>query len=142
MIDNLFVDTNLWIYSFVESEKAPEKRQTIIQLLEKLAQEVRIVVSIQVVNETHWTLQRKYHIKEGKIHEYINGMIAIAETLSLTLVDYQKAQDLRMDYKFSFWDSLVVAVALRANCSLLYSEDMHHGLTVEESLVIQNPLGE
>jgi predicted nucleic acid-binding protein len=139
MIDNVFIDSNLWIYTFIESEKTHEKRQIIIKLLERLAQQARIVVSIQVVNETHWTLQRKYHIEEKRICEYISGMVAIAEILPLTLVDYQKAQNLRMDYEFSFWDSLIVAVALRANCNLLYSEDMHHGLTVE-SLVIQNPL--
>jgi len=36
-------------------------------------------------------------------------------------------------YKFSFYDSMIVAAALEANCSILYSEDMQH------KQVIKNP---
>jgi len=39
----------------------------------------------------------------------------------------------------SYWDSHVVAAALDAGCTKLYSEDMQHGLIVKHILVIQNP---
>ena len=139
MPDNVFIDSNLWVYSFIEAETEAEKRQTTLVLLEELSQQSNIVISIQVVNETHWTLQKRYKLEEKLIREYIKGMIAVAEVLPMTLVDYQKAQALRDHYSFSFWDSLIVAVALRANCEILYSEDLHHDLVVQESLRIRNP---
>jgi len=43
-------------------------------------------------------------------------------------------------YGFSFWDGLIVASAIGANATLLYSEDMQDGLLVEQQLRIINPL--
>jgi predicted nucleic acid-binding protein len=119
MPDRVFIDSNLWIYSFVEAEEEQERRRTVIALLEELSQQSEIVVSIQVVNETHWTLQRRYHLDERQIQERIEGMIAIAETFPVTLVDYHEARNVREQYLLSFWDSLVVVVALRARCKVL-----------------------
>lgn len=42
-------------------------------------------------------------------------------------------------YGFSIYDSLIVATALEAGCSTLYSEDMHHGQVIEERLTLVNP---
>ena len=42
-------------------------------------------------------------------------------------------------YHFSFYDSLIIAAALEANCSILYSEDMHHEQVIEKRLTIRNP---
>jgi predicted nucleic acid-binding protein len=40
-------------------------------------------------------------------------------TLDLTITILNK-------YGFSFWDSMMVAAALDNQCSILYSEDLHH----------------
>ena len=50
------------------------------------------------------------------------------------------ASALRERYSLSYWDSLIVATALFADCKLLYSEDMRDGLQVDNKLTIQNPL--
>ena len=42
--------------------------------------------------------------------------------------------------RFSFWDRLIVAGALEANCLQLYSEDMQHGQVIDRRLTILNPL--
>jgi predicted nucleic acid-binding protein len=46
---------------------------------------------------------------------------------------------LRERYQLAYWDSLVVAATLAAGCSTLYSEDMHDGLVVDDTLTIANP---
>jgi len=51
---------------------------------------------------------------------------------------YDRALDLHSRYRFSFYDSLIVAAALEANCTRLFSEDLQHGQRVE-GLVIENP---
>jgi len=45
----------------------------------------------------------------------------------------------REKYKYSYWDSLILASALENSCSILYSEDMQHGQVIEDSLKIINP---
>lgn len=42
-------------------------------------------------------------------------------------------------YKFSFYDSLVIAAALETECTILYSEDMQHEQIIEGTLTIRNP---
>jgi predicted nucleic acid-binding protein len=46
---------------------------------------------------------------------------------------------LRESYSLSHWDSLVVAAALQADTSILYTEDMQDGLIVANQLTIVNP---
>jgi predicted nucleic acid-binding protein len=49
------------------------------------------------------------------------------------------ASQLRREYGFSFWDSMIAACALAAGADVLYSEDMQNGLIVRGSLRIVNP---
>jgi predicted nucleic acid-binding protein len=42
-------------------------------------------------------------------------------------------------YQFSFWDSLIVAAALEAQCSILYTEDLQDGQIIDGILEIKNP---
>jgi predicted nucleic acid-binding protein len=51
-----------------------------------------------------------------------------------------KASRLRTQHQFSYWDSLIVAAALEAGCSVLYSEDMQDGQVIDGRLSIRNPL--
>ena len=44
-----------------------------------------------------------------------------------------------MQYKFSYWDSLIIASALENECDTLYTEDMQDGLIIEGKLTIVNP---
>jgi predicted nucleic acid-binding protein len=50
-----------------------------------------------------------------------------------------KAADLRNQHKISFWDSLIVSAALSVKIEILLSEDMQHGLVIENTLEIVNP---
>ena len=42
-------------------------------------------------------------------------------------------------YGLSVFDGLVVAAALEARCTTLWSQDMHHGLVIGEGLKALNP---
>ena len=42
-------------------------------------------------------------------------------------------------YKFSFYDSIIIAAALDAKCSILYTEDLQHKQIIEKTLTIINP---
>jgi predicted nucleic acid-binding protein len=42
-------------------------------------------------------------------------------------------------YRFSIYDSLIIAAALESNCSILYSEDLNNGQVIEGKLTVKNP---
>jgi predicted nucleic acid-binding protein len=42
-------------------------------------------------------------------------------------------------YGISISDAMIVASALHAGCDKLWSEDMQHGMTLDEGLRIVNP---
>ncbi|MCL2939252.1 MAG: hypothetical protein MGU50_23340 [Trichodesmium sp. MAG_R02] len=62
--------------------------------------------------------------------------------VSLDLLVVKNASRLRQQYSFSFWDSLIIASALEAGVTLLYSEDMQDGILVAGTLEIINPFKE
>ena len=60
--------------------------------------------------------------------------------LYLLSSDTEKADRVEAErYKFSFYDSVIVASALHARCKILYSEDLQHGQVIEKQLRVTNP---
>jgi predicted nucleic acid-binding protein len=57
---------------------------------------------------------------------------------ALTYETYLEAQRISERYGFSIWDSLIVAAALDAGCTTLYTEDLQHGQVVDD-VRIENP---
>ena len=55
-----------------------------------------------------------------------------------TVALYRSAVSLQSRYRFSFYDSLIVAAALEAGCTRLYSEDLQHDQQIQQ-LTILNP---
>jgi predicted nucleic acid-binding protein len=58
-----------------------------------------------------------------------------------SLALYRRALGVQARYRYSFYDSLIIAAALDAGCSRLYSEDLQDGQRIEE-LTIENPFRE
>ncbi|MCD4695048.1 MAG: hypothetical protein K8S16_02310 [Bacteroidales bacterium] len=42
-------------------------------------------------------------------------------------------------YQYSFYDSLIISAVLEADCTILYSEDLHHNQLIEKKFRIINP---
>jgi len=146
MNDRVFVDTNIFLYALTEPgeknrEKDLPKRTKALELLTKLYNEDDIVVSVQVLNELHFNMVRKFNIDDDIVFKTLQeNIFAIASVKSLTAQTYTKAFQVREKYNISYWDSLVVASALENNCTKLYSEDMQDGLVVDGIVNIINPL--
>jgi len=51
---------------------------------------------------------------------------------------YQRGLELQSHHGLSFYDALIVAAALEASCTRLYTEDLQHSQKIE-GLLIQNP---
>ncbi len=141
MKSECFIDTNIWVYALLEAKNGDGKQQTVLELLRNLSAKASIMVSVQVINEFHWTLTRKYRLADDAVQDKaINGIVALAtEVIPVDLSTYTTASGIRKKYLLSYWDSLIVTSALQAGCATLYSEDMNHSMIIENQLHIINP---
>jgi len=127
----VFLDTNILIYAFAENDER-------LDVAERLVNE-GAVVSIQILNEVMNTLLRKFGFGWRRIDGTIESiLITCPDPLPLTLDTHRSAMRLCERYGFSVYDAMIVASALEAGCTKLYTEDLHHGQVVE-GLRIENP---
>jgi predicted nucleic acid-binding protein len=134
-----FVDTNIWLYALVEPQRAPDsdKHRRAAMFIGGL---VRPVISSQVVRELCRNLVKKSAMSEAELQRLIRDWYPACGLHASNEAQHLLASQLRETASFSFWDSLIVAAALDARCSTLYSEDMQHGQVVDGRLTIVNPL--
>ena len=125
-----FFDTNIIVYLTEEEEKA-RKCEALV--------EAGGVVSVQVLNESVNVLRKKNRMTYAEISEFLAVIKLICQVAPITLVTHEKALSLVEKYRFSWFDSLIVASALESDCDECWSEDMHDGLVVERSLIIKHP---
>lgn len=138
MQDNVFIDTNIFIYLTLKDESHNDKRLKAIKLMDSLLSK-NIVISTQVLNEYYNVLLKK-NINDDIIQEKL--LIIIDKTIiqSIDIDTIKLCWDIRKKYKYSYFDSLIIAAALQNNCSILYTEDLHHEQLIENKMRIINPL--
>ncbi len=138
MKDKIFIDTNVLIYAYTEKEI--EKQNTALKIL--YSNRKNIVISTQIVNEFSSVLIRKYKVKPDILFPRVKEFFTLFNVALIHYSTIEKAFNLIQKYNFSYYDSLIVSSALENKCSVLYSEDMHHGIVVENKLKIINPFKE
>ena len=138
MKDNrVFIDTNIFIYTMLTENLASEKRNKAVALMQSLSAKV-VFINTQVLNEIYSVLLR-HGVEEKNIQEKIEVIIRETRLSMIRLKTIRLCWELRIKYKFSYWDCLITASALENQCAILYSEDMQHQQLIEQSLRIINP---
>jgi predicted nucleic acid-binding protein len=61
------------------------------------------------------------------------------DPLPITLDTHREASAIAEKYGYRIYDALIVASALEARCTILYSEDMQDGQVIDRRLTIRNP---
>lgn len=130
-----FIDTNIWLYAFFQTESGTNKQKIARSLIENK----NVVLSTQVINEVCVNLIKKALMSETEIQPLIQDFYTQCQVIEFNCQILMNASRLRQGYNLSFWDSLIVACALEAGVETLYSEDMQNGLIVSEHLRIVNP---
>ena len=133
-----FIDTNVFIYS-LEGLDA-RKADTAERLIATGIATGNACISFQVVQECLNTAIRKAEIplSMDSMKMYMNSVLTPLYRVQPSIRLYQAALDIQDRYRFSFYDSLIIAAALDAGCITLFSEDMQHGQKIE-GLTIENP---
>jgi predicted nucleic acid-binding protein len=132
MSDKYFCDTNVCLYAL--HADAPEKASKAMSVLSTVP-----MISTQVLGETARTMLKKYLYSSEETERHLRFLSGRCTVATVETDDYFEALRLFREYRFSWWDSLIVATALRAGCATLVSEDMQHGFVVGGRLTIVNP---
>lgn len=125
-----FVDTNVVLYLLDDGPKANRAEEI-------LATGPRI--SVQVLNEAMVNCRRKAGLSWDETGVFLSGITTLCQVEDLTLQTHTTGRALAERYGFSGYDAMIVAAALIAGCTRLYTEDMQDGLLVEGQMRLVNP---
>jgi predicted nucleic acid-binding protein len=126
-----FLDTNVVLCAFTPSgDKTITAERILLQ---------GGVVSVQVLNELTSVSCTKFKMRWSEVKQVILSTTMMCPNPSaLTYETFLQAQRISERYGFSIWDGLIIASALDAGCTTLYTEDLQHGQVVE-GVRIENP---
>jgi len=135
MSGKAFLDTNILVYAADRSE--PTKSKMARNLVSRLAQKGTPCISTQVAQEFFVTVTRKMGVAPLVARDLILALKGF-ERVIVDFEDIQAAIDGHILWRVSFWDALIVTAAKKAQCAVLYTEDLNDGQTIGGIRVI-NP---
>ena len=126
-----FVDTNVLIYLVSADERKAQQAEAL------LAGGVRI--SVQVLNEMAHVARRKARMSWAEVRGLLSAVRVKAVVDPVTYETHETGLDLAERYGLSVFDAQIAASALHAGCTVLWSEDMQHGMVLGGRLAVLNP---
>ncbi len=125
-----FLDTNVVIY--YASNDEPKARRS-MGLLEAGA-----TISVQVLNEFCRATLGKMALSYQDVHTTLNAVRLVCDVVPLTVETHVLALEYAERHRLNIYDANIVAAAVLAGCTTLWSEDMHNGLAID-GLTIRDP---
>ena len=117
-----FLDTNVLVYAFTTDPRA------------KAAQALLgrgCVTSVQALNELTNVARRKLGMSWREIREALAAVRTLCRTIvPLDVETHAEALGIAERHGYAIFDALMIAAARRADCTVLYSEDMQHGMEI------------
>jgi predicted nucleic acid-binding protein len=129
------LDTNILVCA--EGLNGPVKKQTAVDLLQKLPQDL-LVTPAQTLGELFNVLLKKAGRTPAEARAAIlswHDSFEVADTSAKVII---AAADLASQHQLGIWDAVVLATAADAGCRLLLSEDMQDGFTWS-GVTVANP---
>lgn len=135
-MSKIFIDTNILVYCMDGSD--PEKKERCRMLLKSLSNDLRGVISTQVMQEFYVTATKKLGADALLVKDILHYFEQF-ETVIITPQIIKDAIDCSIINRISFWDSLIVTAAESARCEELWTEDLNYGQVIR-GVRIENPL--
>lgn len=135
MSDKAFIDTNILVYTV--DGRFPEKRQMALDLITNLQINQNLVISTQVLQEFYNVTT--YKLKLDPVQ--MQNTVANLSKLPIVLTDVSLIEQgikVSIHHKLRLWDALMVVAGYRADCKIMYSEDLTHGQIIQ-GIRILNP---
>jgi predicted nucleic acid-binding protein len=96
-------------------------------------------ISVQVLNELANVARRKMQMSWDDTHALLSMLRGLLTVHPLTVETHETGLGLTERYGLSTFDAMIAAAAIHAGCDTLWSEDMQHGMALDEGLRIVNP---
>jgi predicted nucleic acid-binding protein len=125
-----FFDTNVLLYLLSKDAAKADRAEALLAS--------GGVVSVQVLNEFASVASRKLAMTIPDIREILSTIRAVCIVKPLDIETHELGLDMAERLRFSIYDALIVAAAVRAGCAILYTEDLQQGQMIEK-LQIRNP---
>lgn len=125
-----FFDSNVLLYTVSDD---PPKRQRVGELLASGG-----TISVQVLDEFASVATRKFGRSMDEVRAKLFDIRQVCIVRVASLQTHERGLDIAERYRFSIYDSMLLASALEARCRTFYSEDLHHGQRIE-GMTIRNP---
>src|SRR5271165_6101430 len=133
-----FLDTNIFVSSFDLADAG--KREIASQLIEKALRSGQGVVSYQVVQEFFSVALRKFKkpMDARQCDLYLDSVFVPLLAVHSSIQLFERALETMPKLRLSWFDSLILAAAAEAGCSVLFSADFQHGKKLGH-VEIRNP---
>lgn len=127
-----FIDSNVLLYGYAANDGRSGRALEVIA--------AGGATGVQCLNEFASVAYRKMSVPWDQLNEALTLVVTLCDPIVPVTIDVHR-QGLRIAemYKLSIYDGTMLAAALFADCSVVYSEDMHDGLVVDGRLRIVNP---
>jgi len=126
-----FFDTSVLLYLLSSDTAKADRVESLLS--------TRGVVSVQVLNEFAVVGLRKLNMPLNEIREILDTIRAVCAVEPMTLETHERGLAVLERYRFSLYDSMLVAAALIAGAKIIYSEDLQHGQVIDNQLRVTNP---
>ena len=126
-----FIDSNVILYLLSKDTKKADAAEAVLR--------TGGVISVQVLNEIANVAVRKIGMSWAETIQFLALVRSLCAVESLTAETHDRGRDVAERYGLSVYDSMIVAATLLAGCTVLYSEDMQHGLVVDKQMRVANP---
>ena len=127
----VFIDSNVLLYLLSKDAKKADAAEAVLR--------AGGVISVQVLNEITNVALKKLGMRWAEMNQFLALLRSLCTVDPLTVETHDRGRAVAERYGFSVYDSMIVAAALLADCTVLFSEDMRDGLVVDRQLRIVNP---
>jgi predicted nucleic acid-binding protein len=134
-VSKVFIDTNIFVYTLDNDER--EKQKKAREILKRVVEGHQAIVSTQVIQEFYVVASTKLKADRTLVKNIVHNFRNM-EIVNNDLELIEQAIDISLVSQLSFWDSLIVAAAEKANCEFLFSEDMSSG-GIYRGVTVLNP---
>jgi len=126
-----FFDTSVLLYLLSADTAKADRVETLLS--------GRGVVSVQVLNEFAVVALRRLKMPLNDIREILDTIRAVCKVEPITVETHDRGLAVFERYKFSLYDSMLIAAALIAGAKIIYSEDLQHRQLIDNQLRVTNP---
>jgi predicted nucleic acid-binding protein len=130
-----FLDSNILVYA--DDSADPVKQEIALNLVLEHGRQRSGIVSVSVLGEYFHAATRKLKLDASLARRQVE-FYARFSVVEPNATDVLAAIDLHRLYGFSYWDSLVLRCASRSGCTVLLTEDLHHGQVIDGVRIV-NP---